>query len=231
MPPEVMLALATGTGLALVSSVHCSVMCGPLVAATHARGHRHAGLSYAAGRLTAYTALGAIAGGLGRALTLSPWARWAEAGLSWLLGAWLLHLGIRHFRKPQRDNSFVPLRHGPRSHGWSRILSRLLDDPLLLGAATALLPCGALFAAVTASAAVGSIPGGALTMATFAVLTGAAMALTQAATQLVARRKGGRFVLSAALIAGALVMFVRPLPSLSSGAAPACHTQGSEMRP
>lgn len=248
MLSQVALALATGFGLALLSSLHCTVMCGPLLAATHARGHRHAALAFNIGRTGSYAALGALAGGLGHALTLSPWARWAEAVFSWGLGLWLLQLGVRQIRAWRLEARGAPADQDSDTRGlvtlgrprgsqakprprslWGRILPRLIEDPLLLGAAVALLPCGALWGALAASAALSSVPLSALAMAAFASLTGVAMAASHVATRALAKRTSGRWVLTSALLLGALVMFVRPLPSLTSDAdqLPSCHGPAS----
>src|SRR4051794_31744615 len=98
MSNGVLLALGTGGALALASSVHCVVMCGPVSIASRARAGVYAGLLYLVGRVVSYSVLGALAGGVGHVLLASRWARWAEAGLSWLLALLLLHAALRHFR-------------------------------------------------------------------------------------------------------------------------------------
>lgn len=219
-------AAAAGASLALVSSVHCAAMCGPIALAARVRSGAHASLGYYVGRLVTYTVLGGLAGGFGRVLTLAPWARWAEAALALTLATALLHAGWALVR-PARAKSagVIALGTKPRRSLAGLVLARVADDPLLLGAATALLPCGALFSALTASALLGSAGAGAIAMAAFAGITGLAVVGVAQLGALQGFDARLRRAVGVALIAGALVVGLRSSVAFSSGdAPPACHT-------
>ena len=223
MPLELPLALLTGTSLALVSSAHCAVMCGPLALASRVRHGAYAGLSYFGGRLVSYTLLGALAGGAGRVLLLSPWARAAEAVFSWALAGLLVYTALSLLRGARRS-TLLQLRRAPRTSRMGALLARVADDPLLLGAATALLPCAALFSALVAAAALGDSARGALAMASFAVVTGAVVIGVGQLAQLRLRLPRLRHWVGCALLVGAAIMIYRPIPMLRSGSGvPACH--------
>jgi sulfite exporter TauE/SafE len=223
MERQLLIALATGASLAVASGAHCVVMCGPLSVAAHGRGGARAGGLYFFGRLVSYTLLGGLAGSVGRTLAAAPWAHWVEAILSWLLAVLLVHAGLRQLGVRPRQPGWVQLGRGPRKNRLGRLLAKLAEEPLLLGAATALLPCGALFAGVTASAALGAPLAGALSMATFAALTGALLVGVAQVGRALTFGVNGRRVLGVLLFAGAAVMAVRPIPMLRKGAVPSCH--------
>lgn len=224
MESSLLIALLSGSSLAVASSAHCVVMCGPLALTARVRGGARSVLPYLGGRLVSYTVAGSIAGSIGNALLLTPWARWMEAGLSWLLAAALLFAGISALRSGRAVSPLVSIGKGPRASFLGRALARLADDPLLLGAATALLPCGALFSALAAAAALGSAREGALAMAAFATLSGLAMAGAAQLGSLRARGPVFTRAIGAVLVVGALVMLARPIPMLRAGdRVPACH--------
>jgi len=157
-------------------SLHCVGMCGGLIAvasdgATHTRARIYTQLGYHAARLCSYVALGAVAGTLGQALDLAGKA----AGLSkaaailagasmtlWGLWAMLEAAGARlRLRLPTvKLLPTVALR-------WlaSAQQQRPVVRAALLGASSALLPCGFLYAFALAGAATGTALGGALVMA------------------------------------------------------------------
>ncbi len=217
------IAALTGSSLALLSAAHCAVMCGPLALGVRAHRGAQEALSYFGGRLVSYTVLGAFAGSAGHVLALSPWTRWSEALLSWLLALSLLRSGYEMLGGRPRA-PLLQLGTAPRVDRLGRALARVAHDPLLLGAATALLPCGALFSALTAAAALGSAAHGALAMAIFASITGASLLG-------LAKLSGGartnpwrRRALAVALFVGAGMMLYRPVPFLRARAGvPACH--------
>ena len=220
-----LIALATGSGLAAASLAHCALMCGPLALASHVRAGRGASRAYFVGRLVSYTLLGAIAGSAGRVLLHSAWARWTEAMLSWSLAALLLFSALRLLRERRSQEPLIRLGARPRSSWVGRALAHVAGDPLLLGVATALLPCGALFAALAAAAAQGGPALGALSMASFAAITGLAVVGVGRFSMLRAHGPGVRRATGVALVVGAAVMASRPLPLLRAkeGAVPACH--------
>lgn len=159
-------------GASVLGSVHCAAMCGPFAAmvsqpaaSTGAKGRLQ--LAYQAGRLLSYLALGAAAGTAGKALDLAG----AAAGLGrvagiaagvllvvWGLGAMLETQGLRWLPARRAMPSFVV-----------RFLAALRARPsrgraAALGLATALLPCGWLYAFVLTAAGTARPTEGALVM-------------------------------------------------------------------
>lgn len=150
------------------STVHCTAMCSPFVlgqvadgmarmpAARMCQAARLRGallLPYHAGRLATYTALGIAAGWLG-ALRLPQ----AVPGiLLALAAAGLLLLALRRF---QPAFAFA-LPAGASGSGIGQFASRLGQlRGVPLGLALGLLPCGMVYAALTASASGGPVIGG-----------------------------------------------------------------------
>jgi sulfite exporter TauE/SafE len=217
------LALLSGAGLAGAASMHCLAMCGPLAAANQARGGRNASVRYLFGRLVSYSALGMLAGSVGQGLLATRWARWIEALLAWLLAVLLLHAAAGFFGLTRASSPLLRLGRKPRVRWSSRLLASAAGEPLLLGAASALLPCGALFSALVASAALGSGPLGALAMAGFALLTSPALLGAAQLGRLAQLGARGKQALGLMLVCGALITAWRPLPSLRAEAVPACH--------
>jgi sulfite exporter TauE/SafE len=203
-------------------------MCGP-VAAASAGGRRSGSLSYVGGRVVSYTLLGSLAGGLGKVVTQSSWARPIELLVSLSLATFLLLSGVRQLL-PRRER-LIPLGKSARRTWTGRVLAQVADEPLLLGAATALLPCGALFAALSAAATLGTSLRGALLMATFALLTGGVLFGVRGLSAKLAATNGmsQRGLLAAVLLIGAVVTAARPVSLLTGSAQLPCHgSQGAE---
>jgi uncharacterized protein len=158
----------------LLGSFHCIGMCGGLIAvasdgATGLKQRVAVQAGYQAARLTSYATLGAIAGGVGHALDFAGRAAGfgtAAAVLAGLTMTWwgswamLEASGVLKRRLP----SLRLLPAGAVS--W---LTRARKRPpllraVLLGSASALLPCGFLYAFALAAAGTGSPLGGALVM-------------------------------------------------------------------
>jgi uncharacterized protein len=185
---------------ALFGSLHCVGMCGGLIAvandgATQARARINTQLGYHAARLCSYVTLGAVAGTLGQALDLAGKAAGLGkaaailAGASmtlWGLWAMLEAAGARlRLRLPTvKLLPTVALR-------WlaSAQQQRPVVRAALLGASSALLPCGFLYAFALAGAATGTALGGALVMASLwlgnlPALLGFGFVLTSALTRI-----------------------------------------------
>ena len=166
-----------GVVLGAAGSGHCAAMCGPLVALANPRtdathGTRalamHAAL-YHGGRIATYAALGGVIGftgsalvsaGLGRGLALAA----AVAVLAQAVLAWHAFRGGAH-----GVIGGIVTRAIGRAGAWMR--RHRVAGPAVFGALTGLLPCGLVYAALTASAGFGSPLEGALFMAAFGIGT------------------------------------------------------------
>lgn len=219
-----------GAGLALVSSLHCLTMCGPLAAASQARGGSGTSGRYVLGRFTSYATLGLLAGSVGQVALATRWARWAEAGLAWGLAGVLLASGLRYLGVA-RPAALLRIGRGPRRSWVGRVLARVADEPVLLGAATALLPCAALYGALIASAALGTGARGAVFMLSFALVTTPVILGGAQLARLASLGGLGRRALGAVLLAAALVTALRPISALQADDhPPSCpmHHGGSQ---
>ncbi len=227
---SLMVPLAGGATLALAFGTHCALMCGP-VAAASARGGRSGSLPYAFGRVVSYTLLGSLAGGVGHVLFESRWVRWLEVVVSASLVVFLVVAGVRQLL-PRRE-TLISLGRAPKVTWAGRVLGQLADEPLLLGAATALLPCGALFTVVSAAVALGNALSGALLMCTFAVLTGGVLLGVRGLSARFAARAGRaqRGILAAVFFVGAALTAARPLASSEDAEPPSCHAAIHEGAP
>ena len=174
-----MIALASSVFVAgLLGSVHCAGMCGSFAClASGGDGSRgpqalRSTFAYNFGRLISYAILGAVAGaagaGLNRAGAIAGLARPAAIAAGVLLILWgvaslLAALGVRI---PSLD---VPPALATRVAGAVRAVQSRPPSvrALAIGALSAALPCGWLYAFVATSAAAGSALGGATVMAAF----------------------------------------------------------------
>lgn len=161
----------------LLGSPHCAAMCGPLVAfygtagaGEHRRWAAHA--IYNGTRLATYVVLGMLAGSLGAGLNrlgaLAGVTRLAAvvAGVTMVVWGTATIAATRGLR--------LPWLHGPswatrpllaataRARAWPSVARSAT-----MGAATALLPCGWLYAFVAVAAGTGSATAGAAAMAVF----------------------------------------------------------------
>ncbi len=166
-------ALATGA----LGSAHCAAMCGPLAVAGCSR--EGAGVvtadaaGYFAGRLVAYSAVGAVMGHLGHhALCILPMSALEGIAVAAVAIA-AAYRGVSLLRGPRgAAMGLVALRAKPRRAGPAALLAALWPRRGLgLGLATAILPCGMLLPAWALAAGTASAPEGALVMAAFSVAT------------------------------------------------------------
>lgn len=153
--------LPAALSLGLASSAHCALMCGPLAACVLGSRGARGGVSYQLGRLGSYGVAGALAGGVGGVLPAT-----VAAQLSWL-GAGVLVLSALG----------VGVGRGSAGGRWmGGVLRRVAAWPeevrgLLLGAVTALLPCGVLASALLVAMATTEALAGSMVMAVFALGT------------------------------------------------------------
>lgn len=182
---DTLLTVATAS---LVGSLHCAAMCGGLVSFTcgTSENPRVAQAFYHASRLTVYVGLGAVAGYVGQSLN----ERVDIAGYQNLTGliagsamiGWAMFSLWRRWLATRSDFPRTPpaalganvqlSTRKPRTSLLSVWFAKLHTLPTvlrggLLGLTSAILPCGWLYAFVTAAAGQGSPAGGALLMGAF----------------------------------------------------------------
>jgi uncharacterized protein len=154
----------------LLGSVHCAAMCGPLAAAAEAgRGRARSRLAYHGGRLAVYLALGALAGAAGGLLDRFGLRLGWSASAARVAGVLLIAFGLVTLL---RSLGLRLGRRDPLATFTAGLYRRLRQVPpaargVTLGAASALLPCGWLYAFVAAAGGTGSPVQGALAMAVF----------------------------------------------------------------
>jgi sulfite exporter TauE/SafE len=151
---------------------------------------------------------------------------WGSALLSWSLALGLGLAALRLWRRPSQP--LVTLR-SKKDEAAQSIVSRTLGalgrHAFFVGLGTALLPCGALAAAVLISASTGSTAFGALSMLSFALVSGVGLIGATWAFERFARRPGpGTSRLLAAVLAlGSILFVIRPVHALRHGDMPSCH--------
>lgn len=156
----------------LVTSIHCAGMCGPLACAVMPVRRDQGDISTAAttyhlARLCAYTALGALAGGLGR-MPLALFSATALRWIPWLGVLFFVGLALRWDRYWPK----LPLL----GRVYLGISKRIRGCPpsatsAALGLATPLLPCGPLYFLLALALLSGSVARGAEFMLAFGLGT------------------------------------------------------------
>jgi sulfite exporter TauE/SafE len=224
-------AALAGLALGLAGSAHCAAMCGPLALALRGRaaavtpgwpgGAALFALHHGA-RIATYAGAGLLAGAAGHAISTLGLGRWLAiaAGLA-LVAAAAASLGV--------------VRQLPGSAaigGWlarAAPIARRVSDrhpaagALLAGALNAWLPCGLVYAALAAAAALGSRADAVVFMAAFGGGTLPALAACWALAGALAPplRRRLRFATPIALAAVGALLIARGLPL--SGHAHAAH--------
>lgn len=206
---------------------HCAAMCGPLSGAVSRSAGKSGLPRYQAGRLASYAFLGAVSGHLGRALQLivpsrvSLWIPATLAAAACLLTAYSL------LKPAAPGGGLVQLRAaGPRRSLFSLLFALVPKEPLVLGALSALLPCGVLASALLAAVASGDAASGAALLAAFAAVSGAAVWSAGFATQFLPERFGPklRHALVYVLVLMAALAVYRPIHALTQAEhSVACH--------
>jgi sulfite exporter TauE/SafE len=209
------LAGITGPGTAflagLVTSLHCAGMCGPLACALLPSSKQDAdpqtvSTVYHLTRLTGYTALGALAGGVGR-LPLQLLGESTLRYLPWLLVVFFVAIAFRFDQRLPK----IPLL----GRAYSALLSKLRQGSRLkaaaaLGFATPLLPCGPLYFLISLAMLSGSAMRGAETLLAFGLGTVPLLWFAQANFHWVRQRLGPRTLsrLQSALSLGIALLLV-----------------------
>lgn len=235
-----MIALALSVFVAgLLGSVHCAAMCGSfacLASGGDSSSPRRAWRSSAAyngGRLMSYALLGTLAGaagaGLDQAGALAGIARPAAVVAGALLIAWGMATLLATFGVRVPALAVPPAWASRIARGVRAVQSRPpVTRGLALGALTAALPCGWLYAFVATSAAAGSATGGALVMAAFWAGTLPMMAAVGLGAQRLlgpARRRLPALTAAVLVLLGALTVAGRFTPTPTSANASVPHGQ------
>lgn len=190
----------------ILTSFHCISMCGGIALSQALRAgsvtvSRWASLKssiiYNLGRITGYTAIGALVGSLGSVLDLGPRGR---AAVMFIAAGFMALMGLRLA-------GFIPAARRRSGSVSARIQDAVGSKaaglgPFAVGLANALMPCGPLQAAQAFALASGSAAGGALAMLAFSAGTvplmlafGAGGSLLSLRFRSVAARAGGVLVL------------------------------------
>jgi sulfite exporter TauE/SafE len=216
-------AFITGATLGLFNLPHCAGMCGPLASASCGHERKTGPLRYQFGRTCSYVAAGAIAGHVGEGVAFVAPGRlgaWLFAGLSalacLLTARSLLWSGQRLFTLRTSKNARSPL---------TALLRLVPRDPLLLGLASVLLPCGLLAAALVAAVTTGRGNAGALLMLGFVTSSGISLLSVAWLMQLVPAQAslGVRRGLAMLLVVTAVLVIARPLRSESNASSSTDH--------
>jgi sulfite exporter TauE/SafE len=200
-------SLAFFTGL--FGSLHCLVMCGPLVMAIPFQQGMWLGLFqkiiYQGGRIATYALLGAVAGSVGSLFNVLGW----QQGLSLITGIFLLALAISHFARSrwQPLNGFYNQLFNPLVKSLSKMLSKPYGS-LFAGFLHGLIPCGMVYVAIAGSLNAGTALQGAEFMLYFGLGTMPMLLLVSLFSFALRRFRAPRLMLPAIfLIAGSLLIF------------------------
>jgi sulfite exporter TauE/SafE len=202
-------------GLGVVSSLHCTQMCGPIVLAyslplEKPQAAMAAHFGYNAGRLMTYSLLGAVAGAAGGGLAALGHMAGIErtaaivAGAAMILAAVLMAGWL-----PKR--TLIQLGRGPSV--LSRFAGQLLKSPaagnkMALGALLGFLPCGLVYAALLKAVDAGSALGGAASMCAFGLGTAVALLAIGMFSQAITGRLGRHASTLSAISVGLLGAFL-----------------------
>ncbi|MGB8332092.1 MAG: sulfite exporter TauE/SafE family protein [Polyangiales bacterium] len=221
------MAVIAGAAAGFASVPHCTAMCGPLAGyACSGRPGASGRSRYQVGRCVSYSVLGAIAGTIGGATAISLPQAWGSALLSWSLALGLGLAAIRLWRRPNQP--LITLRtklDDPPPSIASRALGALSRHPFAVGLGTALLPCGALAAAVLIAASTGSAAVGSLSMLAFAMASGLGLVGAAWVFERFSRRPrpATSRLLAVVLALGSILFVIRPVHALRTGDTASCH--------
>ncbi|MGC4094850.1 MAG: sulfite exporter TauE/SafE family protein [Polyangiaceae bacterium] len=159
----------------LLGSAHCAGMCGGFVLAYSGadrdgpgrRGH----VAYHLGRLLSYATLGALAGALGRAINLAGAAAGFATAAAIVAGSLMMAFGLAALLETQGVR-LPKWRLSGLAAASGRVLARFRARStrvrsFVLGACSALLPCGWLYAFAVSAAGTASPLWGAVVMVAF----------------------------------------------------------------
>jgi sulfite exporter TauE/SafE len=201
-PPE----LLSLTLLGLLGTGHCVGMCGPLVISLPGRlGIPSAHLWYHLGRITTYTLIGALLGGLGGALGRLGLVAQVQISFAALAALFLLLFGLERIdllRAPGNTALLPPPQKLPGYRTARRAVASGRPVGMLpMGAIMGFLPCGLSYAAFARALPAGGLLPGALLVLAFALGTlPGLLLLGTAASRLMQRHRALSETLSGVLM-------------------------------
>jgi sulfite exporter TauE/SafE len=212
-----LMLLLSAALMGLLGSTHCVLMCGGVVAMTCSalpparRGKLRAQLphvlAYNAGRIASYALGGLIAGAAGATLKSVARVEVAAIGLRFGAGVMMIAMGFylggfgRALRWAETMGEPIWRRIAPVAR--SLVPVRTPWQALALGLLWGWMPCGLVYAALTASLASGSAAGGMATMVAFGIGTLPMLVAMSSTAAVVARatRSAGVRAAAAVLVA------------------------------
>lgn len=200
-------SLAFFTGL--FGSLHCMVMCGPLVMALPFPGDVWYSLIrkliYQAGRIGTYTLLGLVAGTFGGIFNILG----LQQVLSLVSAATLIIIAITHFSESRKTLFYITFFTRLAAY-----MAKWLGKPyggLIAGALHGLIPCGMVYMAIAGSVNTGTALKGAIFMAYFGLGT-TPLLLLASILPLVARRfKAPKFFIPVMMMIAGILLIIRSL--------------------
>lgn len=220
--------MLAGFAPAMLSGAHCAAMCGPLAAFASRGSGRFRYVQYQLGRVASYSALGVLVGAAGGSAmgVFRSTGIGETASVLFALGLVVGGVGLwRSAKGPsagpaERTVQLTP--RAPKPNIAVKLMRKVAGQPLLLGLASALLPCGALASGLLIAASMGNARDGAIVMATFAGGTGIGLVVSAKIIDLLRQRgTAGLRVAAVLLWLGAATTVARPL--LASQGKSCCH--------
>jgi sulfite exporter TauE/SafE len=213
--------------LGLAASLHCVQMCGPIVISYSVSLKRDimlAHLSYNAGRVITYAALGALAGAAGSGIGMLGKMAGLASAARLIAGGAMVVTGVLMLRVLPRKVLVQVERRGVMSL-FSRSIGRLLVSSRALGKfglglMLGFLPCGLIYGALLKAVETARPLAGALTMAAFGMGTAVALLAMGMASSFAGLRMGAwgnRLAGASILLAGAILVW------RGFAAGPVCH--------
>ena len=195
-------------------------MCAPLAQAACARsGDRSAPLQYQVGRVLGYGFMGALSGHFGRVVSTAPITIWSPLLLAFATSVALVVMAWRLYPHATTNaGQLVALRTSNASGSlWDRVQRLLPRHASAFGLSTALLPCGALAAALLLAAHFANPAHASATMVGFAVASAPGTLAVAWVLQRLPRLKSPRSMraVSFALVLLACLLIARPIASLA----------------
>jgi sulfite exporter TauE/SafE len=213
--------------LGLAASLHCVQMCGPIVisySVSLKRDMMLAHLSYNAGRVITYSALGALAGAAGSGIGMLGKMAGLASAARLLAGGAMVVTGILMLRVLPRKVLVQVERRGAMAL-FSRSVGRLLVSSRALGKfglglMLGFLPCGLIYGALLKAVETARPLAGAFTMAAFGMGTAVALLAMGMASSFAGLRMGawGNRLAGASILAAGAILVWRGI-----AAGPVCH--------